>query len=461
MRPGTTTFPATDMTDAACVVGKDGKQEPDAPAKAPKLKILIDTAKPVVRLSAGRQGDAIVAAWDIQEDIPKLDTIKLEYRTAEMPPEQWLTVKLDPPQLTGRVGIPLRSSAPALVRMEIVDAADNRGSSQVEVAAAAAPPGAPFPTAQVVSAPIPQHGQSDSSDYSPTRAQPTGLTRTHSLQDFPDSANPGSGSNNPSALNPPPGNGIVAATGAAGSSPAAPSSAAPSGLPPPRGPLPRLEYVNTNRLTLEYEVDKYGASGVGGVELYVTRDDGATWQRLKEETLNLPAPATAGGVSAPMPRSITADLPGEGRYGFYLVVRSGVGLGKQPPRNGETPQMRVEVDTTQPVGRLFGLQPAPGHRDALIIRWEARDANLTETPITLEWAEHKNGRWEVIGGGPLPNTGQYTWKIPANVPPRVYMRMTIRDLAGNAGVAESAEPVTIDLNEPEVKGLRLSGSGLR
>jgi hypothetical protein len=161
---------------------------------------------------------------------------------------------------------------------------------------------------------------------------------------------------------------------------------------------------------------------------------------------------------APAERSITADLPGEGRYGFYLIVRSGVGLGKQPPRNGDRPQMRVEVDTTPPEGTLYGLQPVPGQTNAVVVRWKASDLNLAEKPIRLEWAERKGGPWTVIGDGDLPNTGYFTWRLPTNIPGKVFLKMTITDLARNAGVAESAEPVTIDLSEPEARIIGLGSS---
>lgn len=247
--------------------------------------------------------------------------------------------------------------------------------------------------------------------------------------------------------------GVVAATGAQSPALGVPPVTPPA--PTQRGPVPGLEYVNTNRVTIKYTVDKIGASGLGSVDLYVTRDDGATWQRLTGETFTGPSPLDAG-APAPADRSITAELPGEGRYGFYLVVRSGVGLGKQPPRNGDKPQMRVEVDTTSPEGELYSLQPAPSQANAVIVRWKASDTNLGDRPVRLEWAERKGGPWTPIGDGELANTGLYTWRLPASIPGKVYLKMTITDLAKNAGVAESPVPVTIDLNEPEAKIIGLS-----
>jgi len=219
--------------------------------------------------------------------------------------------------------------------------------------------------------------------------------------------------------------------------------------PPARVPVAGMEYRHSNRLNVEYTVDKVGASGIGSVDLYVTRDDGANWQRLTGEQIN-PAPPGLDAMP-PAKRSIAAELPGEGRYGLYLIVRNGIGLGKQPPRNGDKPQMRVEVDMTPPEGELARPQPIQGQTDAVIIRWKASDLNLAEKPIRIEWAERKGGPWSRISDSDLANTGYHTWKLPSQIPGKVYLKMSITDLAGNTAVAESAEPVTIDLTEPEAK----------
>ena len=39
--------------------------------------------------------------------------------------------------------------------------------------------------------------------------------------------------------------------------------------------------------------------------------------------------------------------------------------------------------------------------------------------------------------------------MPTNVPPKVYLRLTVRDAAGNAAVAETKDPVLVDLSVPE------------
>jgi hypothetical protein len=153
----------------------------------------------------------------------------------------------------------------------------------------------------------------------------------------------------------------------------------------------------------------------------------------------------------------TVELPGEGIYGFILVVKSKAGLGKPPPRPGDVPEIRVEVDTTPPLAQLFAPSPDPLQPGALILKWNATDANnnLTNHPITLEWAEKRDGPWTIIMAD-MPNTGKYSWPLPDHLPVQVYMRLRVKDLAGNESIAVTQDPQLVDLSEPEGRLLDVS-----
>jgi hypothetical protein len=211
--------------------------------------------------------------------------------------------------------------------------------------------------------------------------------------------------------------------------------------------LPPLQLVNSPQVTLDYAVRNAGPSGIGKVDLWMTKDDGRTWQWFADDP-DLKPP-------------ITVDLPGEGLYGFRLVVQSRAGLSKRPPTPGDLPEMRIELDTTPPEAQLYAPQSEPRQRDTLILSWRAVDRNLVTNPITLQWAEQRDGAWQVIGENlgnvrspagmelPAKATGSFAWRLPPNVPPRVFLRLAVRDSAGNTSVAETSEPVLIDLKEPE------------
>src|SRR5262249_18344227 len=111
-----------------CAIYRDGTRSPsDISSGPPALKILVDTLKPVVRItSAERQGDGVAVRWEIQEDHPDLASIKMEYRSAEDGAQQWYTMIAAPPPNGSRV---FRYPSPAglSIRLQLRDTAGNAG----------------------------------------------------------------------------------------------------------------------------------------------------------------------------------------------------------------------------------------------------------------------------------------------------------------------------------------------
>jgi hypothetical protein len=212
---------------------------------------------------------------------------------------------------------------------------------------------------------------------------------------------------------------------------------------------PAIPYqiTNSTQVALDYKISNVGPSGVGSVELYLTPDEGRTWQRY----------ASNEKLEPPM----TVNLPGEGVYGLRLVVGSRAGLGRRPPQSGDLPEMRIAVDITPPAVKLLSPQADPQRRDALVLTWTAKDNNeLALNPVTLQWAERPDGTWKTIAAD-LSNSGRYTWLLSQNVPYRVYLRLSVKDTAGNIAVDETPDPVLIDLHEPEAHLLGIAGTAKR
>jgi hypothetical protein len=120
------------------------------------------------------------------------------------------------------------------------------------------------------------------------------------------------------------------------------------------------------------------------------------------------------------------------------------------------PELRLELDTTAPTAQLYRPEPDAKHSDSLILSWNASDKNLAANPITLQWCEKLGQEWQTIVAD-HPNDGRYAWKLPPNVPFLVYLRLVANDTAGNVSMAETPEPVCIDLKEPEGRLIGLSG----
>jgi hypothetical protein len=438
------------MLKMAVINSRTNKQEPENIYRDGEAKrIIVDTVPPVLRLiSAERQGDEVQVRWDVQEINPDWNSVKLEYLPTQG--GLWSAAVVEAPQ-SGQASF--RVSGPVVaVRLSMRDLAKNEsnrpelavksaGAETVGAAGATGGGGAtggplpPLPAGGGEVTPGPLPSRVTDSGWSPT---PPGGTAHAVLT----KATPRTG---PDAA-------VVAAAGTGNSTAAPPPPVAP------HGPLPPVKMVRKRQITIEYKVTKFGSSGVKSVELYVTRDDGRTWQRSDgEENISATPSADAHDEPGSLKRTLTVDLPSDGLYGFYLVVKSGAGRGKPPPQNGiDVPQMRVEVDTTFPQAELFEPRPHPTRRDSLVLGWSATDNKFGPTPVTLQWAERPDGEWHTIGGGELPNSGEYVWQVPANIPPHVYLQLRVRDLAGNESVAQTAKPVLVDLSEPEVQPLQIS-----
>ena len=400
---------------SVAVIDQKGQMDPPDPYKSRDvMKVYIDTTKPVVRImAADRVADEILVSWEAQDEKPEPTSLKLEWRLASG--SQWTPLPIQP-GIRGnqrvRPGVP----GDVVLRLSMRDLAGNESSEERTV------PGATMTTSLDRAANqgnlIPAGGQ----EYLP-----------------PPLPTPG-----PAAVAPSP---VMRQ----------PEPAPYSSPMPTRGALPPLQIVNKKSLKLGFDVSKVGPSGLGSVDIYVTTDEGATWTMSKADpAVSLPVSAELRGVG-PQKGTVTVALPNDGViYGFYLVVKSRAGLGKAGPKTGDAPQVRIEVDTTQPVAELYQPQPDSTRPSALVLTWKAEDRNLgTNNPISLEWSEQ--GRdWHSIGETTLPNTGRFTWTVPANIPPKVFLKLTVRDTAGNVAVAQTPEAQMIDLTEPEVTGVSIA-----
>jgi hypothetical protein len=228
-----------------------------------------------------------------------------------------------------------------------------------------------------------------------------------------------------------------------------------------------VQVINVARFDLAYEVEQKGPSGISKVEIWVTRDDGRTWQKWSSTE------KTDGTVTVDLATKNNPQV--EGIYGIKIVLQSGAGLSSGPPVSGEAPEMRVDVDLTPPVVTIYEPLPDPNQKDTMVLRWQANDRNMAVDPITLEWAEQPSGPWNPIvstegGTAPigssaavaakrLPHTSQYAWKLPPNFPThRVYVRIAARDTAGNIGAVVSPHPILVDMNKPVAKIHGIIGS---
>lgn len=188
---------------------------------------------------------------------------------------------------------------------------------------------------------------------------------------------------------------------------------------------------------INYKLQDVGPSGISSVHLYMTQDNGANWTKYGEDS-DAQSPFTVRVLS-------------EGIYGFAIVPQSGVGLSADLPQAGDKPQTVIVVDQTAPVVELLPLEQGRGKNlNKILIQWRMEEQFPTDKPIALSYAISPQGPWQPISGW-TENTGRYIWSIGHNVPPKFYVRLEARDIAGNTQSTETPDPVIIDLSRPTAR----------
>lgn len=225
-----------------------------------------------------------------------------------------------------------------------------------------------------------------------------------------------------------------------------------------------VQTINSLRFDINYQVEERGPSGISRVDLWVTRDEGRSWVWWSQHP----------GQESPVKLNLAtqANTQPEGNYGFRLVPVSGAGLSAGTPVAGDAPDIRVVVDLKAPAVKIFPPAADPAAPGSLLLQWEAMDANFGEDPITVEWSESPAGPWHPVSGAAkqplvsvggvgnisttataprLPNTGRYSWRVAPGMPPRVYLKLTARDAAGNITEQVTKDPILIDLSKPRAR----------
>jgi hypothetical protein len=195
-----------------------------------------------------------------------------------------------------------------------------------------------------------------------------------------------------------------------------------------------VRWVNSLTFDVDYDLQSVGPWGVSKVELWATRDGGGQWVSFGADDDN---------------RSpIRVTVPAAGIYGFRLVVNGANGAAAPTPAAGEQPELVIGVDLEEPSGELQAAEIGQGNlADHLIIRWTAADENLDDRPVGLFYSSEPQGPWSTIATN-IDNNGQYAWRLLRQVPEKLFLRLEVRDKAGNVAIRQSPAPVVLNLSQP-------------
>jgi len=472
IKPNQDGFPFLATNDGSywfsvAVIDSKGAMEPrDIYRARVDQKIVVDTSKPELQLDCEQRGHIVHLTWNGQDEHPDLANMRMELQVEGT--DAAIPIQIIP-GLKGSGHFPLPANSTGVVRLIIQDKAGNQTVAIRDVGKSLVQSQPILPAIPANASPVALTRNDQPSPSQPPPPDPTpniaGIPPLPPASaSIPSVPNAATGLASPTMVPVPnlpagvPANNTDVSRGI----PAmpvpnvplqiAPTPAASSNAPIQyRGPLPVVQVVGKRPIRADIEVTRMGPSGIGSIEVWATHDDGLTWSLAGTET---PTPGNGPGQKM----SVNLPVSQEGLvHGFTLIVKSRAGLGRPAPQRGDIPNLRLELDSTYPEATLFSPQPDPVRRDNLILTWKAGDRNLTNQPIVLEWAEQRDGPWTNVAGADLPNTGRYLWQVPANVPPAVFLKLTVKDQAGNIAVAQTQDALLVDLNIPEFQVIGLQG----
>lgn len=191
----------------------------------------------------------------------------------------------------------------------------------------------------------------------------------------------------------------------------------------------------SKQFSLDYEVESIGNGGVDAVELWGTRDGGASWKRWNADP------------DKQSPFDI--EVANEGLVGFRIVVVAANGLTTPRPQPGDPADIYILVDTTAPRARLTGATYGKDqYAGSLIIDYACHDDNFGDRPISLAFSAEPQGEWTTIATG-LANTGRYVWPADPQLPREIYLRIEATDKAGNVGIHALDVPIAAQGLSPQ------------
>ena len=386
----------------------------------PNMKVTIDTKKPSMTIEPrARRGNVASINWDVTDEALDLETLAFDYQIENT--NEWVPIPIQKQSRIGFESWDAGTSEPVKVRGVVFDKAKNRQSVVVE---------------------LPGGGASDE-----LLAMPTDLDDANNpppMGTFASEATRPISSSSPSRRTE-----TVADPDSSGAFD--PFTSGNTDRPPSRESAPPTESSNppimvaSPKFGLQYAVDDAGPNGPAVVELYVTSDGGRTW--------------TSRGEDTDRTSPFQVDLGGEGRFGLKLVAKSAADQGDRPPVAGETPKTTVEVDSSGPSVTL-DKPKLEGNR--LQIRWKVDEPHPATRPVMISIRpDGPDARWQIITPSSIENTGQYNWLISSKCPPKIQVRVDVRDALGNLGFAETSDSVLVDRSKPKGRILGLDSTAVR
>lgn len=135
------------------------------------------------------------------------------------------------------------------------------------------------------------------------------------------------------------------------------------------------------------------------------------------------------------------------------VVLSSNGKPLSPAVRAMLKPTTVALWKRQAEGKLTLYLPKvdPSRPGKVVFTWRSGGDGLREDSVRLTYSESKEGPWIRIGEK-LPNTGELSWRAPANLPELVYLQAEIQEWSGTTLRAITPKPFpTNDLRKASLQ----------
>jgi len=210
------------------------------------------------------------------------------------------------------------------------------------------------------------------------------------------------------------------------------AAAAASPLRDPTKPM----LVNSPSFELDYDIEHLNGMAISKVEIWGTRDKGRNWILL--------------GPDDDRRSPCAVNVEREGMYGFAVVVTGQDGVQGRVPQPGDVPEINVGVDLSIPRVRLTTAEPpADGRPCAMKIKWDAADDHLGKQAVTLSCAATREGPWKPLAVG-IESSGAHLCEFDPQGPDFVYLKLEVRDDAGNVGSQITTTPIPIEKRRTQI-----------
>jgi hypothetical protein len=197
-----------------------------------------------------------------------------------------------------------------------------------------------------------------------------------------------------------------------------------------------------------------GPSGLSSTQLWISRDDGATW--------------TEGPMITEGFKNIHWKTEGDGRYRLALQLIDQAGNSSPTPRGKTEDQFNLLVDSQKPVIELSSAngisdadKPLAGQRrafkggDRVQVQYIIKDVYLADNPVNIYLQTEDGKGWSEIGKG-LSADSSFRFELPPSATKNARIKVTAIDMAGNVGETVASETFQIDTEvDPGMVGVDL------